>query len=223
MIIQCSDITWDTEGEDIPSLPQKTTLEVSDDFDIELDAAEALSDKYGFSVLAVKTKVLTPTIVKWKHFEIRFTDADIVDIDDVETEDDSPYRYRQNNKMFLFHDHGFTIAVVMASNLQDALDAVVDADKLDRYLIDPSDASDRNDYMTTDVSKMASGYDADCPEYVEEDGTKWWWENDPTFLGNASEPFDIESVEYITFPLPKLSITALYGEYVDGTGGTDWR
>jgi len=81
---------------------------------------------------------------------------------------------------WLFHDHGFVLCVVFADSLQDALDEAVDADKLDRYLIAEGDMKD----------------------YENEEGI--------SFLGNAGEPFDIESLGVIELPNPKRSFCAQF-------------
>ena len=41
-----------------------------------------------------------------------------------------------NIRLWLLHDHGFTVCAVFATSLQDALDIAVDENKMDRYLID---------------------------------------------------------------------------------------
>jgi hypothetical protein len=59
---------------------------------------------------------------------------------------------------------------------------------------------------------MAAGFDANCPEYTDKDGGKWWWAIEPTFLGNASELFDIESLGYVELPNPKRSFCAQFDQ-----------
>lgn len=78
----------------------------------------------------------------------------------------------------------------MAESLQDALDIAVGNDKLDHYLVTQEQAEDYGGDI----------YNCDSLAY----------------LGNASEPFDIETLGYVEFPLPKRSLTALYGESVQG-------
>jgi hypothetical protein len=139
--------------------------------------------------------------------EIRFTDEDVVNPDDFIAKGESnPHKVRP----WLLHDHGFVLAVVFASCLQDALDEAVDNDKLNRYQIDPADAGERGDYMTANLSEMATGFDENCPEYVDANGTKYWWKVEPTFLGNAGEPFDIESLSANELPNPAFSFVALF-------------
>jgi hypothetical protein len=84
----------------------------------------------------------------------------------------------------LIHDHGFTVAVVFAEHLQDALDIAVDAGKLDAFQIDEKDF---------DEYGVNTENDARC-----------------AFLGNASEPFDIDTLDALDLPNPKFSFTALF-------------
>lgn len=142
-----------------------------------------------------------------KFNEITFSDADVVNKDDfIPKGEYNPHNVRP----FLLHDHGFVIAVVFADCLQDALDEAVDADKLDHLMIDLKDQNDRDDYLVKD--KVTPGYDANCPEYVDEQGGKYWWQegSEPAFLGNASEPFDIEVLEAVELPNPPFSFVALF-------------
>lgn len=107
----------------------------------------------------------------------QFSDADVVNPDDFIAKGEyNPHNVRP----FLLHDHGFTVAVVFAQSLQDAIDEAVDADKMDRYLIDPADMGD----------------------YPSEEGI--------SFLGNASESFDIESLGAIELPNPPRSFVAQF-------------
>lgn len=79
---------------------------------------------------------------------------------------------------WLLHDHGFCLCVVFANCLQDALDIAVDNDKLDRFLI----------------------ADDDLADYPNEEGI--------AHLGNAGEPFDIESLGFIELNNPPRSFCA---------------
>lgn len=111
-------------------------------------------------------------------YEFRFEDSDIANPDDwIPKGEYNPHNVRP----FLLHDHGFTVCVVFASNLQDALDAAVDADKLDRFQVSEQELRD----------------------YRNEEGL--------TFLGNASEPFDIEGLDVVELPNPpKQSFAAQF-------------
>lgn len=113
------------------------------------------------------------TTIKTDNFEFRLSDDDIINPDEISYQGDS---YATN--LFVLHDHGFTICAVWARNLQDAIDHAVDADKLDRYLIDPSDYADY-------------GVETDNPTCA--------------FLGNASEPFDIDTLGYVEIAPPRRS------------------
>ncbi len=116
-----------------------------------------------------------------KFSEITFTDADIVNKDDfIPKGEYNPHNVRP----FLLHDHGFIVAVVFADCLQDAIDIAVDADRMDRYAIDPKDMAD----------------------YPDDEGI--------SFLGNAGEPFDIESLGAIELPNPEFSFCALFNARV---------
>lgn len=142
--------------------------------------------------------------------EIKFSDKDVINIEDAIFNGD----YNPNKVApYLIHDHGSVIAVVFASSMNEALDIAVDKDKLDAFLIDPSDKSDRDDYMTSDFSKAAGGLDEKCPEFTDKDGVKYWWSVEPAFLGNASEPFDIESIGIEKMPVPQLSFCALFNAH----------
>lgn len=115
--------------------------------------------------------------IKAHGCELEFSDDDVVDLDDwIPQGEYNPH----NIHPFLFHDHGFTICVVFAANLQDALDKAVDDGRLDRYQI----------------------ADADRDDYPDDEGI--------TFLGNASEPFDIESLGWIELPNPHRSFVAQF-------------
>jgi hypothetical protein len=86
-----------------------------------------------------------------------------------------------NIRAFLLHDHGFVVAVVFAGNLQDALDEAVDNDKLDRFQIGESEMKD-----------------------YPEDG------EGISFLGNASEPFDIDTLGVVELPNPPRSFCSQF-------------
>lgn len=145
----------------------------------------------------------------------KFTTHDIVDPDEWIAEGEyNPHNVRP----WLLHDHGFTLAIVFASNLQDALDAAVDGNRMDRFMIDVNNPEQRADYMTADPNEMDDGLDKSVPEAVIE-GVGYWWKkgHTPAFLGNASEPFDLESVSVIELPnVPRPS-------YVDALADKERR
>ena len=111
--------------------------------------------------------------------QIKWSDEDVVNVRDfIPAGEYNPHNVRP----WLLHDHGFTIAVVFADCLQDALDIAVDEDKMDRFLIQESDMGD----------------------YTDAEGI--------SYLGNASEPFDIEGLGIVELDNPKadLSFAALF-------------
>jgi len=109
--------------------------------------------------------------------QIKFTDEDVVDIDDwIPAGEYNPHNVRP----WLLHDHGFVLAVVFADCLQDAIDEAVDADKLDRFLVNEADRGD----------------------YPDDEGI--------SLLGNAGEPFDIESLGYVELDNPPMSWVAVF-------------
>jgi hypothetical protein len=111
--------------------------------------------------------------------QIKWSDEDVVNVRDFTPAGEyNPHNVRP----WLLHDHGFTIAVVFADCLQDAIDIAVDEDKMDRFLIQESDMDD----------------------YTDEEGI--------SYLGNASEPFDIEGLGIVELDNPKadLSFAALF-------------
>lgn len=139
------------------------------------------------------------------YCEISFTDDDVV----------NPEEYNQYNphykiRPFLIYEYGATLAVVFAHNEGEAFDIAVDEGKLDSFRIDPSNESDREDYMVKDA--VTPGFDEKCPEYVDKDGNKWWWKEgrEPDFLGNAGEPFDLDNVSIMELPNPPFSFVALF-------------
>src|SRR5437868_3912834 len=115
------------------------------------------------------------------HEGIRWTDEDVVNADAFMPQGHyNPHRVRP----WLLHDHGFVLAVVFADCLQDAIDIAVDADKLDRYMVTA----------------------ADLDGYMDDSGQ----EHGITYLGNAGEPFDIDTLGVVELPNPPFSFAALF-------------
>ena len=111
--------------------------------------------------------------------QIKWSDEDVVNVRDFTPAGEyNPHNVRP----WLLHDHGFTIAVVFADCLQDALDIAVDEDKMDRFLVQESDMGD----------------------YTDEEGI--------SYLGSWAEPFDIEGLGIVELSNPKadLSFAALF-------------
>jgi hypothetical protein len=137
--------------------------------------------------VAVVTKnVRSMQMAESKFQEITFSDSDIVNPDDFIPAGE--YN-RRKVRPWLIHDHGFVVCVVFADCEQDALDIAVDEGKLDRYQITEEDAED---YPTLNSEEEAGI----CR------------------LGNASEPFNIESLGMIELPNPKFSFCSLFNESV---------
>ena len=109
-----------------------------------------------------------------------FEDSDIANLDDFIPGDDSynPHHVRP----WLIYSALGTRAVAFASDLQDALDAAVDADKLDADLVSDEE-----------LAKMSS---------EEVSGL--------SYLGNAGEPFRLDDVDAIELPNPPMSFVALF-------------
>ena len=111
---------------------------------------------------------------------ISFDGSDVVNISDwIPSGESNPHCVRP----FLLHDHGFTLAVVFADCLRDAIDEAFDAGKLDCFKVEDCDFCD---YPNED-----------------EDGRL-------SYLGNFGIACDIESLEAIELDNPKLSFAALY-------------
>ncbi len=158
----------------------------------------------------------TPTA---SYQQIQFSDADVVEIGDWIPAGVGPHPASNphNVRPWLFHDSGFVLGVVFADNDGDALGILADSGKIDHFKVDVTDKHDRNDYMTTDPDEMEDGLDVNCPEYVGEGGVKFWWLRGrmPAFLGNASEPYDIDNVSVLELPNPPLSFAACFEKGVD--------
>lgn len=146
-----------------------------------------------------------------------FSDNDIVNADEY-----VPSQHQEGHsthiRPFLLYDHGFVLAVVFADNEQDALDIAADADALDRFKLDPSDEHVRIAYMVK--VKAAPGDNGYFQFENSATGTArtgeiecWDWGENVTFLGNASEPFDIEALGVVELPNPPMSICALYNAW----------
>jgi len=147
--------------------------------------------------------------VKCSFREISFTDDDVVNLDNwIPKGEYNPHNVRP----WLIHDHGFAVAVVFADCEQEALDEAVDENKLDRWQIHPENANDLDDYLTSHWEHADHSLDPECPEYVDADGVKYWWRDGmvPAFLGNASEPFDLDTLDIIELPNPKRSFCAQF-------------
>jgi hypothetical protein len=120
---------------------------------------------------------------------VKWSDADVINPEEYIPEGEyNP----QGIHGFVLHDHGFVVAVVLASHLQDAIDIAVDEDKMKRYAIDSE--------------TLMSDYD----EEDREGGVV-------SYLGNAGEPHDIQTLGVVELhnSKRKLSFAALYEDKDD--------
>lgn len=115
------------------------------------------------------------------RFDIKLCDEDIINPDEIDYGDT---KGRGRNSLFILHDHGYVVCAVWSSCLQEAIDEAVNNDKMDRYLIDESDYDDY-------------GVNTDEPTC--------------SFLGNAGEPFDIDTLGYVELSAPLRSNCAELG------------
>ena len=107
-------------------------------------------------------------LYQYRNFDYQFSEDDVVN--DSNFIPSEPFCFNPHNvHPFILHDAGFVVAVVFESNLQDALDSAVDADKLDRFQVSESDYA----AMSEDERERLA------------------------HLGNASEPFDIEGLDVV--------------------------
>jgi len=91
---------------------------------------------------------------------VRFTDNDVINLDDWQAAGSA------NVKTFLFHDHGFVVAVAFADNEQDALDIVADSGKLEFLEVD--DELMATDYPTSADQERLIALGNDCKLYDTE-------------------------------------------------------
>ncbi len=110
---------------------------------------------------------------------IKFSDDDVVNPDD--------FNAWNKPRVFVFHDHGFVLGVVIQPNLQDAFDELADSGNIDHLM----------------ASEGVLVFDESMQCDIGPDGEQL------TRLGNASEPFDVETVNFIELPEPKFSLVAL--------------
>lgn len=128
---------------------------------------------------------------------LSFDDSDVVNPDNcIFSGEYNPHNVRP----WLLHDHGFTVCVVFADCLQDALDEACDEGKLDQYLIEEA--------SNTPGTKGAPASDYPTLGTENEEGI--------TRLGNASEPFDIETLSVVELQNPKRSFAAQYAASFGG-------
>ena len=124
-------------------------------------------------------------ILQTKHGEISYQDSDVINPDDyIPTGEFNPH----NKRPFLIHNEFGTLCVVYADCDQDALDAAVDASKLDSCLVPESEL------------------------VVNEHGEDVMGNGDGAVacrLGNAGEPFDLTYIGVIELPNAQYGVIAL--------------
>jgi hypothetical protein len=101
---------------------------------------------------------------KYRNFDLVVGSKDFLANDVIFPWETNPHKVHP----FLVHSEGFGAMVVWASNLQDALDELVDQGMLDKFLVEEKDLADYG---------------------PEEEGI--------ARLGNAGEPFDIQLLDAI--------------------------
>lgn len=119
-------------------------------------------------------------------YDVTISDADVVNPGDFIPRGE----YNPHHvRPWLALDHGFPIGIVFASGAQDALDELADSGRLDRY-------------------KVPEG---DLPRREEEDE-----EHGISYLGNAGEPYQIESMMLEELPTPAFSFCAMMAAMQEG-------
>jgi hypothetical protein len=113
-------------------------------------------------------------------YPIKIGDEDVVNPDALSM-------MRKGYKAHIFHDHGVCLAVVIQEYdgycCADALDEAIDSGKLDRFKITEAERAD-----------------------YEVNGE---WNDRVSFLGNAGEPFDIESLGMFDISIPAVPLCTL--------------
>ncbi len=135
------------------------------------------------------------------NLEFSFTDADVTNLDShVPAGEYNPHDVRP----WLLHDHGFTLCVVFADSLQDAIDEAVDENKMERYLLTEEEQADSM-YHDDDCASLKPS----TLKHVEPSVSACRCATPGVaYLGNAGEPHDIESLGFVELPNPPRSFTA---------------
>lgn len=90
---------------------------------------------------------------------VRFTEDDVVNIDDWNPGDDGLNAY----KPWLFHDHGFVLGLVFAQTLQDAFDELADSGKIDSFAVSEAEMGDYPDEQgLSHLGNECKPYDVEC-------------------------------------------------------------
>lgn len=107
-----------------------------------------------------------------------FCDSDVINRDEWSSEIGSDKKLA-----YLLHDHGFTVAVVIAESFSEARDIAADAGKLDRWEVTDEDVGDYD-----------GGYDDPGIECI----------------GGNGKFFDVEGMTIVSFELPRISFVACF-------------
>ena len=132
---------------------------------------------------------------------VKFSDNDILNPEDYIPAD----QYNPHARVpWLLHDHGFTLCVVFADTLQDALDEAADGridgdSPLARFRVNMDLEEDE---LSLDVSWQDYG---DTPEEAADNEAL-------CYLGNRSEMYDLENVKILQLPNPKASFVAQFNQ-----------
>lgn len=120
------------------------------------------------------------TTYQHQNLVFSFTDEDTVNLDDwIPSGEYNPHRIRP----WLIHDHGFTLGVVFAENVERALEILAYSGKIDGHLLDSPTEADWEQYEKQE-------------RYVS--------------IGGAGELFDLDSVEVVELPNPRSSFVAQF-------------
>lgn len=115
--------------------------------------------------------------VKICGMHLTISDSDVVNVGEYlfYAEGSNPHDVRP----WVAVDHGFVVGVAFAESMDDALDELADAGKLDSCLLSEEDEKD----------------------YPDGEGV--------SFLGNSGRPFDVQNIELFGMKAPAFSFCAL--------------
>lgn len=134
---------------------------------------------------------------RYQNFEYRITEDNIVSEDDmIPAGEFNPH----NIHPFILHDAGFVVAVVFAEHLQDALDIAADNGRLDRFQVSESEMGDYAEYHTFSEDGTCQHCGAYARDVKKPDELCYASASGISYLGNASEPFDIDNLDVVEVP-----------------------
>jgi hypothetical protein len=126
--------------------------------------------------------------VETQHGAITYEPGDVVNPDDyIPAGEFNPHNIRP----WLIHNEYGTLAIVYASNEQDALDEAVDGDKMDSCLVQPE--------------CILTGTEGENPDDCTTHDHKI--DEDVAYLGNASEPFDLTYIGIVPLPNQQYGVS----------------